>query len=39
MKLGNSEFLGGLLQIDGEKNKTQNFRFNMAPKNSQNWTN
>ena len=36
MKLGNSEFLGGWLQIYGQKCKTQNFRFNMAAKISKN---
>ena len=32
MKLGNSEFWGGWLQIHGQKDKTQNFRSNMAAK-------
>ena len=38
-KLANSEFLGGWLQIYGQKYKTQNFRFNMAAEISKNWTN
>ena len=36
MKLGNSEFLGGWLQIYGRKYKTQNLRPNMAAEISKN---